>query len=276
VSLLIAILILVLCTAAAVGAILLVRRGAPEGGYFADGDRAAGVFGVIATGFSVLLGFIIFLAFESYDASRSGGETEALVVTQQFRTAQLLPRAAAVRYSGELVCYARSIVHQEWPVMEDGKQPPLINQWGARLFLTLQAVEPRTNAQGSGYDKLLDQTSDREQARNDRLHAAEGVVPAPLWVVLFLIAGVIFAFMLFLADSGERATSQGMLIGSATAVIVSMLLLLWFFDNPYQSGSGGLRPTAMERTLSTIDGARRILGITVPPPCDERGLAVGS
>ena len=275
-SLLIAILILVLCTAAAVGAILLVRRGAPEGGYVAVGDRAAGVFGVIATGFSVLLGFIIFLAFESYDASRSGGETEALVVTQQFRTAQLLPRAAAVHYSGELVCYARSIVHQEWPVMEDGKQPPLINQWGARLFLTLQAVEPRTNAQGSGYDKLLDQTSDREQARNDRLHAAEGVVPAPLWVVLFLIAGVIFAFMLFLADSGERATSQGMLIGSATAVIVSMLLLLWFFDNPYQSGSGGLRPTAMERTLSTIDGARRILGITVPPPCDERGAAVGS
>jgi hypothetical protein len=272
----VALLIIVACTALAVGAILLVRRGAPEGGYFADGDRAAGVFGVIATGFSVLLGFIIFLAFESYDASRSGAETEALVTTQQFRTAQLLPRAAAVRYSGELVCYARSVVHQEWPVMEDGRQPPLINPWGARLFLTLQAVEPRTNAQGSGYDKLLDQTSDREQARNDRLHAAEGVVPAPLWVVLFLIAGVIFAFMLFLADSAERAISQGMLIGSATAVIVSMLALLWFFDNPYQSGSGGLRPTAMQRSLSTIDGARRILGITVPPPCDERGVAVGS
>ena len=32
------------------------------------------VFGVLATGFSVLLGFIVFLAFESYDQSRSGAE----------------------------------------------------------------------------------------------------------------------------------------------------------------------------------------------------------
>ena len=38
-----------------------------RGGYFDDGDRAAGVFGVMATGFSVLLGFLIFLAFEGPD-----------------------------------------------------------------------------------------------------------------------------------------------------------------------------------------------------------------
>ena len=50
---------------------LFVRRTAPEGSYFEDGDRAAGVFGVIATGFAVMLGFVIFLAFESYDTSRS-------------------------------------------------------------------------------------------------------------------------------------------------------------------------------------------------------------
>ena len=39
----------------------------PGGSYFSDGDRASGVFGVPATGFSVLLGFIIFLAFSSDD-----------------------------------------------------------------------------------------------------------------------------------------------------------------------------------------------------------------
>ena len=67
-------------------------RRAPEGSYFADGDRAAGVFGVLATGFSVLLGFIVFLAFTSYDQSRSGAETEAQVVVQQIETAQFFPR----------------------------------------------------------------------------------------------------------------------------------------------------------------------------------------
>ena len=52
-------LLLVLVVAAiTVTAMLLVRRRAPEGSYFTDGDRASGVFGVLATGFSVLLGLL--------------------------------------------------------------------------------------------------------------------------------------------------------------------------------------------------------------------------
>ena len=84
--------IVVLADAVAIAALLLVRRRAPDGGYFNDGDRAAGVFGVLATGFSVLLGFIVFLGFTSYDASRAGAEDEALTVAQQLETAQLFPR----------------------------------------------------------------------------------------------------------------------------------------------------------------------------------------
>src|SRR3954452_5577320 len=45
--------------AVGVTALLLVRRRAPEGGFFGDGDRAAGEFGVLATGFSILIGSVI-------------------------------------------------------------------------------------------------------------------------------------------------------------------------------------------------------------------------
>ena len=95
-------LIVGVATSVAVAAMLAVRRRAPEGGYFTDSDRAAGIFGVIATGFSVLLGFLIFLGFESYDASRTGAETEALTVAQQIQTAQLLPAEVSDDLTGEL------------------------------------------------------------------------------------------------------------------------------------------------------------------------------
>ena len=58
-SLLWAGLVVALAVGVAVSALLLVRRRAPDGSFFADGDRAAGVFGVLATGFSVLLGLIV-------------------------------------------------------------------------------------------------------------------------------------------------------------------------------------------------------------------------
>jgi hypothetical protein len=218
--------------AATVSAMLLVRRRAPEGSYFSDGDRASGVFGVLATGFSVLLGFIIFLAFTSYDQSRSGAE---------------------------------------WERMEAGTQGDAINPWGVELFRTLQDVEPTSATEQSAYDKWLDQTSAREEARLDRIHGAVGVIPTPLWIVLFFISGVIFVYMLFFADRGERAVTQALLMGSVTAVIVLMLLLLSSLDNPFRSGVGGLRPVAMERSLTITDEALGAVGSNVRIPCDAEG-----
>jgi len=43
-------MVIVVVAAAAIGGLLLVRRRAPEDGFSTDGDRAAGVFGVLATG----------------------------------------------------------------------------------------------------------------------------------------------------------------------------------------------------------------------------------
>ena len=123
---------------------LLVRRTAPDGSYFEDGDRASGVFGVLATGFSVLLGFIVFLAFASYDQSRSGAEQEALIVVQQVENAQFFPQAVRGELTGQLVCYGRSVVNGEWDRMRDGTQGDAINPWGVRMFRTLQTVQPET------------------------------------------------------------------------------------------------------------------------------------
>jgi len=260
-------------TTVTVAAMLLVRRQAPEGSYFSDGDRASGVFGVLATGFSVLLGFIVFLAFSSYDQSRTGAETEALVVSQQVETAQFLPAAVRAPLTGQLICYGRSVVGVEWKRMESGTQGDAINSWGVGLFNTMHGVEPKSASEQSAYDKWFDETSAREEARLDRIHGAVGVLPTPLWVVLFFIAGVIFVYMLFFADSGERAITQGLLMGAVTSVIVTMLLLLNFLDNPFHSGVGGLRPVAMERTLRIVDQALGATNLEVPIPCDEQGNA---
>jgi hypothetical protein len=271
VSLLLGIVILVATVTVAVAAMLLVRRRAPEGGYFADSDRASGVFGVLATGFAIFAGFVIFLAFTSYDQSRVGAQTEALLLLQQYETAQLLPSEARGRLTGGLVCYGRYVVHQEWPRMQDGSAPA-INPWGIELFRTFKTVDPRTAAEQSAYDKWLDQTSDREEARRDRVHGAEGIVPTPVWIVLLLTAAVVFVYLLFYADSGERALSQAMMVGSATAVVAVTLLAITALDNPYGSGLGRLEPTAMERTLNTVHEVRTVLNDTAVLPCDDSGV----
>ena len=118
----------------------------------------------------------------------------------------------------------------------------------------------------------------------DRLHAAEGIVPTPIWVVLFFTASILLVFMLFFADSGERALVQGFIMGAVTAVIVATLLTLGVLNRPYSPDFGGLQPTAMQRTLGTLDNAREALNLSfrsratapashrdaVAPPCVDR------
>ena len=271
-SLLLAGLIVVVVAALAITAMLLVRRRAPAGSYFEDGDRAAGVFGVLATGFAVLLGFVVFLAFESFDTSRSGAETEAQIVTQQFETAQFFPVAARAPLSGALVCYARTVIHQEWPQMQNGTLGDKANPWGVATFRILKTVQPRSATEQAAFAKWLDQRSDREQARADRIHGGEGVIPVPLWIVLLLSAAIIFVFMLFFADSAERSVVQATMMGGVAVVISSTLLLLWFLDNPYHAGVGGLRPVAMERGIRILDQEASIVGGKVTIPCDAQGV----
>jgi hypothetical protein len=275
-SVLWSIVILLVANVVTITAMLLVRRRAPEGSYFTDGDRASGVFGVLAGGFAIFAGFIIFLAFTTYDQSRSGGEAEALTVIQQFETAELLPPAMHDRLTGELVCYGRSVVHQEWPQMADGRGGDTINPWAVALFRSLKVTNPRSAGEQAAYGKWLDQTSDREEGRRDRIHGAEGIIPTSIWLVLFLIAGVVFAYMLFFADSGESAVSQAMLMGSATTVIVLTLTAINALGNPYHHGPGRIAPVAMERSLRILDRARVVVSARARVPCDAQGAPVSS
>ena len=146
-----------------------------------------------------------------------------------------------------------------------------MNPWGVALFRTLRTIDPRTASEQTAYAKWLDQRLDREAARGARIHGAAGVIPAPLWLVLFLIAILIVGFMMFFADSGERPLVQAALIGTVVATMTAILLVIGFLDNPYRKGLGSLQPVSMQRTLQLLDQERRIVGDSTPMPCDEHG-----
>jgi hypothetical protein len=264
-------LLLAAAVGLAVTALLLVRKRAPEGGYFNDSDRAAGIFGVLATGFAFVLGFVVFLAFSSYDSSRVGAETEALKVAQLFEAAQFLAPESSAELGGEVICYGRYVARTEWPAMQDGTLGQAPNPWGVEMFRTLLAVEPEGPVQETAYSKWTDLTSDREEARRDRVHGADGIIPVTLWIVLLLGAAVLFVYMLFFADSGERAVVQGLQIGTVVLLLGATLLLIRHLNDPFQDGAGGLKPTAMERTLYLLEVELADEGNRAPLPCSESG-----
>ena len=224
-------------------------------------------------GFAVLLGFVVFLAFESFDTSRSGAETEAQIVRQQFETAQLLPvavRSPAFRRARLLRAYG-----DPQRVAAECRRAPSGTAsipWSFAMFRITKGIEPRSAARSRRLTRSGSTSAATARPRAaDRTHGAEGVIPLPLWIVLFLSAVIIFVFMLFFADSHERALVQATMMGGIAIVITSTLLLLWFLDHPYHSGPGSLRPVAMERTIRILDQEAAIIKARLTIPCDEQG-----
>ena len=80
-------------------------------------------------------------------------------------------------------------------------------------------------------------------------------------------------YTFFFADSGERKSVQALYAGSVAALLVTSLLVISFFDNPYHKGSGSLSPTSMQQTLSRMDKATTALNLHIPVPCDAQGRA---
>jgi hypothetical protein len=60
-------------------------------------------------------------------------------------------------------------------------------------------------------------------------------------------------------------------MASVTVVVVSSLLLITFFNHPFGTGVGTLKPTAMQRTLELVESEMPSVGLVVNAPCDGDG-----
>ena len=100
------------------------------------------------------------------------------------------------------------------------------------------------------------------------------MIPAPLWVILFVTAILVLVFAYLFADPGERAIAQAVIAGTLVAMFVTSLLVIQFLNHPYSKGTGGLKPTDMTRVLGQIDAASKTLGVRLRLPCDAAGRPI--
>jgi hypothetical protein len=265
-------LIVVAVAAAAVGLMYVVRRESSVDHFFIEVERGAGIFAFLGTAFAVLLAFVVLEAFQSFNDAKDGAEEEAITMVQLSRTAEFFPPAERDPLEGVSICYARAVIHDEWPAMRHGDRSPVVQEWVNRLEKGLHHLNPETPAQQAAFLQLLQQQDKRTDARRERLSEANRALPAPAWFVLGLGAIVTVGFALFFADRREHFIVQGTLIAAIAALVVSGLLLVWFLDHPYENRAGSIKPDEMERQLVIIENEQSKLA----PPCDEAGNPVAA
>ena len=257
-------LIVLAVVAIAVSAKLYVRTRAPEGGWFTDLTRSAGSLTVIGTMFAVMLAFVILFALQSFQRAREGASIEAVATTELASVANILPDPVGERLRGDLVCYARAVIQDEWPAMRDGHPSDVTESWVDRLHNDFAAAPLSDGRQEAAYGQWFDQEAQRRDGRRERLSESTPTLPAPLWFALAVGATLTLTYMVVQADSRESCKIQALPIGCVSALISAGLLVVFFLDRPYSGEHGSVEPTEMTRTLARIDDGGQV-------PCDDRG-----
>jgi hypothetical protein len=251
-------LVILGAAAASAAAMLFIRRRAPAGTYFKDPIPAAAVYTVVGTAYMVIVAFVFFVSFESYGGAKSDAEEEATATLAMFHAALPFSPTARARLQGQVICYARQVIADEWPAMRDGKASPAVDARVTALEEGAARIALEGEKQLAAYDHWFALNEDRRKGRQGRIGEASGLVPPVLWLILIAGAVVVIAAVGFFADPRESPVPQAAMIAAVAIIVVSGLVLVRFLDRPYEGKSGSIKPTAMTRTLAEMERERRL------------------
>jgi hypothetical protein len=261
--------IVLVAAAASVGVMLVVRRSIRKEATARELERRIPtVFAFVSTAFAVLLAFVVFEAFENYDKAREGADTEALTVVQLSRTADGFVPAQRNEFEGLLICYARAVVHHDWPAMKNGDlSSEEADLWSLKMRQAMLHINTDTDLRYVSFFQLMEEQDNRTAARETREAQAGRNVPPPMWFVLILGALLTIAGAIVFVDPRGSVVVQGGLVASVAALATASLLLVVFLDRPYEGQAGSLEPVQMERAITTLENQQHVNSA----PCTATG-----
>jgi uncharacterized membrane protein YraQ (UPF0718 family) len=208
------------------------------------------VLGVV---YAVLLGLMVVAVWEEWKTAVETADEEANSLAEIFWIADRMPESEGDPIQELALSYARVVVDEEWPLMEQGRSSPKAWDLLDELRADLLDFDPSTPAQQILYEQALERVRDLGDARRDRLIEAEQGLPAILWSVL-LVGGTVVVSFTYLF--GPDSTVIHLLMVAALALIIALVLFtVAALNNPFK-GDITIGPDAMEQVLRRFENSK--------------------
>ena len=236
-----------------VGGLILVQRWVSIEQRKRHNDVAGFIYAVLGIAYAVLLGLVVVAAWEQFQTARNTAEREADELAEIFWLGHRLPPAEGHRLQELSRSYARVVVDEEWPMLARGESSPRAWDLIDEIRLTVQDLNPDTDAEQVLYDQGLERVHDLADARRDRLVEAREGIPNILWVVLVVgaIVTVGFTYLFGLDDT----TTHTLMVALLALVIGLVLFTIGSLEYPF-SGDARLGPESFELVLKRFASSK--------------------
>lgn len=225
-------LILLAVLLPAMGGMLLVRRFMPESFRRANHDAADPVWAIAGGAFGLLLGFMVVNLWQDLTEADDAVQAEANALINLWELSAGLPPEARAPVRERLREYTRLILEDEWEALGKHGQSVTAAAMMDQLWLTYIGLEASLGTENVSYAASMQRVPLLQDARNNRIDAAENSVPAVLWVVLVGGVAIVIALMWF--AGAEDIRTQILMTVVLAVSLASILFLIRAFNNPFQ------------------------------------------
>ena len=228
------ILIVVLAITFAFAGLLLVRRLVPKSILKPHHELTNAIFGAIAMAYAVLLAFVVVVAWQNYDKTKTIVETEANCLVDLHRNSFAFPQMFQAQLQNILKYYVNTVINEEWQKLAKGEESENARTALRRVWSLYTSFEPKTEKEKIFLAESASKLDNLREARRLRITDSRAGVPLVLWFILIVGAVTTVSFsLLFGADSFVAH----LLMASSLSVIIALTLYtILLFDFPFTGG----------------------------------------
>lgn len=238
-----------LCVPVALAGLLLVRRLVPLPIRESANAVTGLIYGATYVLYGITLAFSLYLGNQEANAARATVEREAGSLEGLFEIVDPLPQPQRDRIQELTESYARTVVEEEWPLMESGQESLQAEAILDELQNTVVEYVPDTSAEQALYSQGITLVFDIEGEREIRLLHSNQDSHRLLWHVL--VSGGVITVLLSLFFGTKVVWLQGLSVAALTTVVVLILSATYQLQAPF-AGSVRIEPEAFEEVLDDI------------------------
>ena len=201
--------------------------------YLKEHHEVAGIiFNAVELIYAVLVAFVVFATWASFDAAEKNIEMESNKLSDLFLDANAFPDSVKKEIRVGIADYTKAIVEEDWPAMQrQEKAPPQVIDKLRKVWTAYMKIDGRTINNPQMYSESVRQINNMSEFRRTRWLDSKKSTPEVIW--LFLIVGAIFS-VVFTFFLGSKHLKAQYVMTSVLAIINGMVLyLIYILDHPF-------------------------------------------
>jgi len=223
------VVIVTLFVALSVGSLLLVRRFVPHHKFKVHNDVAGAIFNTLGVAYTVLLAFVVVIAWQSFDKTNLNVEREANCLVGLYRDAVAFPEAFGGEARGLIRSYIDVVINDEWPALARGQAVPAAHELLRKLWAEYVSYEPKTENEKIFLAESVRKLNEIGELRRLRLMDAKTGIHPILWAILIVGGVITVSFPFFFGSENLRAQiAMASMLALVIALILFTVLMLDF------------------------------------------------